>query len=200
MSDQQRTETAPTTDCPACGRTAKECNDGKAKGWDNCCQTCDAAGHVATHRLRAIDPGPTTETGATPECERTASCEPGDHTHSWPCVHAPMGDQQNESDGTTWRYAITRESAPTGDWYAIREVYTHPDGSLSWSEEPVTVGGDTWLECGEDWALMGRAVNAPILDLTLDPPAWVGVIEHRRDLRSGPAEEPRNSGRMEGSP
>jgi hypothetical protein len=23
-----------------------------------------------------------------PECERTASCEPGDHTYSWPCVHA----------------------------------------------------------------------------------------------------------------
>ena len=23
-----------------------------------------------------------------PECVRTASCEPGDHTYSWPCVHA----------------------------------------------------------------------------------------------------------------
>lgn len=23
------------------------------------------------------------------ECERTASCEPGDHTFSWPCEYAP---------------------------------------------------------------------------------------------------------------
>ena len=48
---------APTTDCPICGRSAKECNDDKAKGWDNCCQSCDAAGHVAAHRLRVIPPG-----------------------------------------------------------------------------------------------------------------------------------------------
>lgn len=48
----------PTTDCPICGRTAKECNASKAKGWDNCCQACDAAGHVATHRLRVLPPGP----------------------------------------------------------------------------------------------------------------------------------------------
>lgn len=45
---------APTTECPHCGRTAKDCDDAKARGWGNCCIRCDAGGRVDTHRLRAI--------------------------------------------------------------------------------------------------------------------------------------------------
>jgi hypothetical protein len=46
----------PTTDCPTCFRTAKDCGDSKAKGWDNCCLTCDQNGHVEQHRLRMSEP------------------------------------------------------------------------------------------------------------------------------------------------
>lgn len=49
--------TAPTTDCPFCGRTAKLCGDEKARGWGNCCLRCEAAGHVEAHRVRAISVG-----------------------------------------------------------------------------------------------------------------------------------------------
>lgn len=49
------TSTAPTTDCPTCGRTAKECNDSRAKGWDNCCQKCDERGQLLNHRVRSVE-------------------------------------------------------------------------------------------------------------------------------------------------
>lgn len=47
-------EIAPTTDCPTCNRTAKECNDSRAKGWGNCCMACDERGSVAGHRLQPV--------------------------------------------------------------------------------------------------------------------------------------------------
>ncbi len=61
MSDHS-TESAPTTDCPHCGRTAKDCNDSHAKGWDGCCMGCDGAGRINTHRLRLIHVIPPDET------------------------------------------------------------------------------------------------------------------------------------------
>jgi hypothetical protein len=50
-------EIAPTTNCPICGRTAKECNDSHAKGWDGCCMTCDSVGRAESHRLRIVTTG-----------------------------------------------------------------------------------------------------------------------------------------------
>ena len=47
-----------TTDCPTCGRTAKECNDSHAKGWDGCCQKCDERGRVVNHRAHGKRPDP----------------------------------------------------------------------------------------------------------------------------------------------
>ena len=47
-------DVAPTTECRHCGRSAKECNDSHAKGWDGCCMKCDETGRVQAHRLRTI--------------------------------------------------------------------------------------------------------------------------------------------------
>lgn len=91
-----------------------------------------------------------------------------------------------EKAGTTWRYAITREQHDGENFYTIREVYTGPDGALSWTTDAIAARGDTWQECANDLSLMTRVLGAPILDLTLDPPAWVDVIEHRRALRLRP--------------
>ena len=54
MTAPDPTAEAPTTDCPTCGRTARECDASRAKGWDHCCQACDALGSVVNHRLRLI--------------------------------------------------------------------------------------------------------------------------------------------------
>jgi hypothetical protein len=79
-------------------------------------------------------------------------------------------------EGTTWRYCITREKDEHGeDWFTLREVYTAPDGALSWTEDAVAAGGDSWRDCADDLSVMGRAIGAPVLDLTLDPPAFVSV-------------------------
>lgn len=51
----------PTTDCAICGRTAKDCDDGAAKGWDGCCMGCDGAGRINAHRLRLTSATPPTE-------------------------------------------------------------------------------------------------------------------------------------------
>ena len=63
---------APTTDCGDCGRTAKDCNDSHAKGWDGCCMGCDGAGRNAAHRLR-ITQAPTSGH----LCERDTPVLPG---------------------------------------------------------------------------------------------------------------------------
>ena len=85
---------------------------------------------------------------------------------------------------TTWRYAITREQFDGEDFYTIREVYTSPDGSLSWTENAIAARGDGWMEVADDLARMGRAINAPVLDLTLDPPRFVSPRTLPRPVRS----------------
>lgn len=84
------------------------------------------------------------------------------------------------ADGTTWRYAITREQHDGEDFYTIREVYTGPDGALSWTEDAIAARGDTWVECCDDLAKMGRALGSPVLDLTLDPPEWISPLARTR--------------------
>ena len=81
---------------------------------------------------------------------------------------------------TTWRYAMTREQIDGEDFFTIREVYTGPDGALSWTECSIAPCGDSWTECANDLAIMERAMSAPVLDLTLDPPALVSPRGMRR--------------------
>lgn len=81
------------------------------------------------------------------------------------------------SEQATWRYAMTREQWDTAagpeDFFTIREVYEGPDGALSWTKDAIAARGDSWMECADDLAKMTRAMNGPILDLTLDPPRFV---------------------------
>lgn len=75
---------------------------------------------------------------------------------------------------TTWRYAMTRETDEDGEhFFTIREVYTSDDGTLSWTAIGVAARGDTWSECGDDLAKMGRAIGSPVLDISVDPPQWL---------------------------
>lgn len=92
-----------------------------------------------------------------------------------------MTDKPREA--MTWRYAMTREFDELGDdLFTIREVYTGENGSLSWTENAISARGEKWMECVNDLAMMGRAVGGPILDLTLDPPAFVDPRTMRRAL------------------
>ena len=91
--------------------------------------------------------------------------------------------------GTTWRYAITSEDHDGEDFYTVREVYTSPNGALSWTENPIAARGDGWMECADDLARMGRAVGGPVLDLTLDPTAFVSprTLPRKRVIPPGKA-------------
>ena len=88
----------------------------------------------------------------------------------------------------SWCYRMTREQRDGEDFFTIREIYTGGDGSLSWSADPIAARGDSWMECADDLALMGRALGADVLDLTLDPPALVSVLDLRRALRTPPGQ------------
>lgn len=75
---------------------------------------------------------------------------------------------------TTWRYAMTRETDEDGEhFFTIREVYTSDGGALSWTENAIAARGDTWTECADDLAVMGRAIGASVLDISVDPPKWL---------------------------
>jgi len=86
-------------------------------------------------------------------------------------------------EGTTWRYALTREVFDGEDFYTIREVYTGPNGELSWTDSAIAPRGDTWIEAVNDIALMTRAMTEPILDISMDPPMWVPVLVNKRRER-----------------
>lgn len=45
------------TDCPTCGRSLKHCQDSRARGWDNCCLTCDEIGQMENHRTLYVPEG-----------------------------------------------------------------------------------------------------------------------------------------------
>lgn len=54
MSEREQRQTekadAPSTDCQTCGRSAKSCNDDRARGWSHCCLTCEERGSLVSHR------------------------------------------------------------------------------------------------------------------------------------------------------
>ena len=73
----------------------------------------------------------------------------------------------------TWRYAMTREVHDGEAFYTIREVYTSDDGKIGWTQDAIAARGDTWQQCGNDLALMGRAVGSSILDISGDGYEWI---------------------------
>lgn len=82
----------------------------------------------------------------------------------------------------TWRYCVTREEVGGEIMYAIRELYTDTDGSLSWTDATMSPYGETLAEFVNDLALMADASTHPILDLTVDPPALVIVAVPRSSV------------------
>lgn len=69
-----------------------------------------------------------------------------------------------------WRYRVTREAThhfdgKTGDFYAIRDVYTDSDGGVSWNADEAFPHGETLAELRADFELMRRAFDEPVLDL-----------------------------------
>lgn len=92
-----------------------------------------------------------------------------------------MAKPTSVRDATTWRYCISREREylDGSDYFAIREVYEDADGQLSWTEDAIKPEGATWQDIANTLALIGKAVNGGVLDLTLDPPQLV----HPREVR-----------------
>jgi len=73
----------------------------------------------------------------------------------------------------TWRYRVTRRTThhfdgTTGDFYALREVYTDSDGGVLWTTGEVYSCGETLAELRADFELMQRAFDEPVLDLRDD--------------------------------
>lgn len=74
----------------------------------------------------------------------------------------------------SWNYRIVREVHKVGDReypsYDIREVYYDDEEDnnkiTSWTSDSCYPSGDTWIECGEDLAIMGRAIGAKIVDIS----------------------------------
>lgn len=94
---------------------------------------------------------------------------------------APTGPTGSGPERPTWRYALARsDDGAGGHHYDIREVYTAPDGALSWTAGPAGPSGDTVAEILTDLDRMTRAITDALLDLTLDPPA---LVDSPRDPR-----------------
>ena len=60
----------------------------------------------------------------------------------------------------------------TTHWYlfGIHEVYTDEDGKVSWTEDPVSVVGDTPNDLKSTLELMSKALKKPILDFDTGKP------------------------------
>jgi hypothetical protein len=72
---------------------------------------------------------------------------------------------------TTWNYRIVRDVHKVGDEEhascTIREVYYDEDGKItSWTKEPCYPAGETWEECFDNHAIMGRALGTAIVDVS----------------------------------
>jgi hypothetical protein len=82
-------------------------------------------------------------------------------------------DTDRPAGAWTWRYAVTRDRFRDEDVYTLREVYTHADGRLTWTESGMAPRGGSWAECAQDLLMMRQALYGMVLDLTVDPPKWV---------------------------
>lgn len=82
----------------------------------------------------------------------------------------------------SWNYRIVRDVHRVGDEehpsYTIREVYYYDDGTIrGWTQNPCYPSGDTWMECGDDHAKMGRAIGLPVIDVSSGKPVEVGLLD-----------------------
>jgi hypothetical protein len=79
---------------------------------------------------------------------------------------------------TSWRYIPTREVSHGEEVWFVREIYTDPDGSLSWTKDPVLPFGTSLASLKRDLAMMAADLErGDFLDMTLDPPRLVEVPE-----------------------
>lgn len=78
----------------------------------------------------------------------------------------------------SWNYRIVRDVHKVGDEeheeYTIREVYYDHGQIVSWTAGGCHASGDTWMDCANDYAVMGRAFNLPIVDVSSGEPIEVG--------------------------
>jgi hypothetical protein len=80
------------------------------------------------------------------------------------------------SDGRPfWNYRVTLTRYDDESMFEVREIYYGPEGELSWTVDPVSPHGSTWMEFNDALGMMvGDCAGASILDIT-DPenPVWV---------------------------
>lgn len=78
----------------------------------------------------------------------------------------------------TWNYRIVRDvHTLDGEEYedfSIREVYYRRDGTIhAWAAKGCSPGGETWRECFDDHARMGRAFDGLVVDVSSGKPVEV---------------------------
>ena len=79
----------------------------------------------------------------------------------------------------TWSYVVAYEIGDDGsDVFSIREMYTDPDGSLSWTA-PVPIHGIGWTDLVIAIGRCADALTRPILDLTSTPAVLISMTALR---------------------
>jgi hypothetical protein len=75
-----------------------------------------------------------------------------------------------------WNYRLTVQTVDDTEVWEVREIYYDASGNVaSWTKEPVTASGETWLECSDDLSRMSGVIGLPAFDL--DTKQWVN---HKR--------------------
>jgi hypothetical protein len=70
-----------------------------------------------------------------------------------------------------WNYRLTVQTCDDVSLWEVREIYYADDGSVtSWSKDPITASGESWLECADDLSRMAGVISLPAFDL--DAQAW----------------------------
>lgn len=68
-----------------------------------------------------------------------------------------------------WNYRVVRHVEDGDEWFTIREVFYHQDGSIeAISAEAIEPAGESHLELRHDLDLMMMALSDPVLDLPLE--------------------------------
>lgn len=64
----------------------------------------------------------------------------------------------------TWNHRVIHRKRNNEDTYCIHEVFYDEDGSISWTEEPVTPFGETLKELKQDIKWFLKACDNPVLE------------------------------------
>lgn len=93
-----------------------------------------------------------------------------------------------------WNFRVVKTQDPMGDYYLVREIYYHDDGSLyAIAEEPAAVGGESIEELREVIAMILSCLDKPALAEDevdfVGRPTLLKVIWRRARLKelSGPS-------------